>query len=315
MARSRAQQSAAKITPWPPEPYLANAWADAAAQTVDWTPYDFVAEAPLPLIEPGDTPERPDPPRLRSTEATGASAPEGDTPAPTDSTGRADDSDPASPDDKLSLRTIGIAYLAASVVLVMLIVWLVPGIIRFLTTPLEASKNAITVFHRVHGLEPETGAIEGAGATKAAEGAATQKSATVAADNQPALSPLLLEAVVGLEHESMMLRVEGIQVAFGFIAGVIFVPAGLVLFAAGVTGGFQFSGKAATTELRLVSSAPGLLLVLIGGILIALATTKDVRRDFNFRSRLGETASQEVGRGNATMNQKEDADVVPDSRR
>jgi hypothetical protein len=188
--------------------------------------------------------------------------------------------------ERLKLNVMGLTFLVTIVALIVLIIWLVPGVVGYLTTIPETSKTALE-------------AIKGVVATAGAQGA-----------GNPAVTPLSLDTLVALEYESMMLRIEGIQAALGFVSGIIFIPSGLVLFAAGIAGGFRFQGKLPSFEFRMVAAAPGLFLILIGGILIGLAVTKDVRRTFDYSNRL-DRLQQVITQGGRTPPRQEPTGTVP----
>lgn len=85
-----------------------------------------------------------------------------------------------------------------------------------------------------------------------------------------------------LEYESFVIRTQGIQIALGFIVGLLIAAFGLVLFAVGATDAFgagMSSHEGIKVNLR--STAPGLIVLLISGAIISFAVTKDVRRKFD----------------------------------
>jgi hypothetical protein len=85
---------------------------------------------------------------------------------------------------------------------------------------------------------------------------------------------------VALEYESMTIRTQGLQVAFGILAGLVFVAAGLLLFSVGAAGTLRVTGTAEATRWSLTTAAPGLAVLILGGLLISLAVGKSVHSSF-----------------------------------
>src|SRR5437870_332904 len=69
--------------------------------------------------------------------------------------------------------------------------------------------------------------------------------------------------VTTLEYESFVIRTQGVQVALGFIVGLLIGAFGLVLFAVGVSDAFTAEGTYKEAKLGLQSAAPGLVILLI----------------------------------------------------
>jgi len=83
-----------------------------------------------------------------------------------------------------------------------------------------------------------------------------------------------------LEYESYAVRTHGIQVALGFLIGLFMAGFGLLLFAIGATDDFGLSGEHKDGKLTLKSTAPGLIVIGISGLIISFAVTKDFKRSF-----------------------------------
>lgn len=96
-------------------------------------------------------------------------------------------------------------------------------------------------------------------------------------ENQKSLKASM---AVALEYESMAIRTQGLQVAFGFLAGLILLAVGLLLFAIGAFQSFGLESRFQSWTVNLSSSAPGLAVLLAGAIIIGMAVGKDVRRQF-----------------------------------
>jgi hypothetical protein len=87
--------------------------------------------------------------------------------------------------------------------------------------------------------------------------------------------------LAALEYESFAIRTQGIQIALGFLVGILLGAFGLLLFAIGATDAVELAGSARETKLNLKSTAPGLVVMLMSGAVISFAVTKDVRRKFD----------------------------------
>lgn len=87
------------------------------------------------------------------------------------------------------------------------------------------------------------------------------------------------QMTVTLEYESWTMRTMGVQIAFGFLVGLIFAGIGVLLFAAGANGALRLKGSAHWLPVSVSASAPGLAVLALGGIIIAMSVSKDVRRN------------------------------------
>lgn len=101
------------------------------------------------------------------------------------------------------------------------------------------------------------------------------------------------DMLVTLEYESMVIRTQGVQVAFGMVLGLVFVATGLLLFATNAIGPLKMRGKQGELGLSLESVAPGTAILIVGGVIISLAITKDVRRVFQASMREGQMELRE----------------------
>jgi hypothetical protein len=90
-----------------------------------------------------------------------------------------------------------------------------------------------------------------------------------------------------LEYESRTLKTMGVQIAFGFLVGLVFSAIGVLLFAAGANGTMRLSSTAKWLPLTLTATVPGLAVLLLGGIVIAISVSKDVSRDMTAEMNLG----------------------------
>jgi hypothetical protein len=78
----------------------------------------------------------------------------------------------------------------------------------------------------------------------------------------------------------MAIRSQGLQLAFGFVAGSILIAAGLLLFAIRVMGAVTAKGKSKVAELSLSNATPGLVVVIAGAIVLSIAILKPIKQDF-----------------------------------
>ncbi len=99
-------------------------------------------------------------------------------------------------------------------------------------------------------------------------------------------SEIPAQLTVTLEYESRTLKTMGVQIAFGFLVGLVFSAIGVLLFAAGANGAMQLESNAAWLPVTVSATAPGLAVLLLGGLIIALAVSKDVSRDLSAEMRL-----------------------------
>lgn len=94
-------------------------------------------------------------------------------------------------------------------------------------------------------------------------------------------SEIPAQMTVVLEYESRTMKTMGIQLAFGFLVGLVFAAFGLLLFAAGANGSIQMQGSGNWLPMTMSASAPGLAVMILGGIIICIAVSKDVGRDMS----------------------------------
>jgi hypothetical protein len=95
--------------------------------------------------------------------------------------------------------------------------------------------------------------------------------------DQPDLN---LAYVATLEYESFAIRMQGSQVALGFLVGLVLGVFGLLLFAIGATDAFEAAGSTDKASVSLKSTAPGLIVLGISGLVITFAVSKDLHRSF-----------------------------------
>ena len=94
-------------------------------------------------------------------------------------------------------------------------------------------------------------------------------------------SDLPAQLTVTLEYESRTMKTMGVQIAFGFLVGLVFSAMGLLLFAAGANGAMQLKSSAKWLPITLSATAPGLAVLILGGIIISIAVSKDVSRNMS----------------------------------
>lgn len=87
------------------------------------------------------------------------------------------------------------------------------------------------------------------------------------------------QMTITLEYESRTMKTMGVQVAFGFLAGLVFSGIGVLLFAAGANGALDLKSENKWLPITLTATAPGLAVLALGGIIIAIAVSKDVSRN------------------------------------
>lgn len=94
-------------------------------------------------------------------------------------------------------------------------------------------------------------------------------------------SDIPAQMTVTLEYESRTLKTMGVQIAFGFLVGLVFAAIGVLLFAAGANGALRLKSTANWLPITLSATTPGLAVLTLGGIIIAMAVSKDVGRDMS----------------------------------
>src|SRR5262249_6095760 len=87
--------------------------------------------------------------------------------------------------------------------------------------------------------------------------------------------------IVALEYESYAIRTQGIQVALGLLVGLFMAGFGMLLFSLGGADNFGLGGEHKEAKISVKSSAPGLVVLMISGVIISFAVAKDVRRSFD----------------------------------
>lgn len=87
--------------------------------------------------------------------------------------------------------------------------------------------------------------------------------------------------LVALQYESYAIRTQGIQIALGFLVGILMGAFGLLLFSIGATDAIDFDGTFKEAKLSLKSTAPGLVVMVVSGIIICFSVTRDVKRTFD----------------------------------
>ena len=66
-----------------------------------------------------------------------------------------------------------------------------------------------------------------------------------------------------------------------FLVGLVFSAMGLLLFAAGANGKMQLKSSAKWLPMTLSATAYGLAVLILGGIIISIAVSKDVSRNIS----------------------------------
>ncbi len=86
------------------------------------------------------------------------------------------------------------------------------------------------------------------------------------------------DVAIILEYANADIRAAGVQVAFALMAGFFFATVGILLFVAGATGQTKLSGSLGDSEWRLITGAPGIVAIVIGGVIIGLGVNKNMSR-------------------------------------
>lgn len=97
----------------------------------------------------------------------------------------------------------------------------------------------------------------------------------------PAAEPPLVTAVnasVALEYANADLRTAGAQIAFALVGGMFFAILGVLLFAAGYVGSMNVEAVSAQTTLKLATAAPGVVALVLGGVIVVFGINKNVSR-------------------------------------
>lgn len=94
------------------------------------------------------------------------------------------------------------------------------------------------------------------------------------------------QLTITLEYESRTMKTMGVQIAFGFLVGLVFAGIGVLLFAAGANGAMQLKSSAQWLPISLSATAPGLAVLVLGGVIIAIAVSKDVSRNMSAEMKL-----------------------------
>ena len=113
--------------------------------------------------------------------------------------------------------------------------------------------------------------------------------------------------VVALEYESFAIRTQGIQIALGFLVGILMAVFGLLLFAIGATAVFEGEGDVPGAKFSAKSTAPGLVVMVMSGIIIAFSVGKNIPREFEVIYNQGKNVSvttEKVGSTTPTTTEK-----------
>ena len=94
-------------------------------------------------------------------------------------------------------------------------------------------------------------------------------------------SDIPAQLTVALEYESRTMKTMGVQIAFGFLVGLVFSAMGMLLFAAGANGTMQLKSSANWLPITLSATACGLAVLILGGIIISIAVSKDVSHNMS----------------------------------
>lgn len=100
------------------------------------------------------------------------------------------------------------------------------------------------------------------------------------------------QMTIALEYDSRTMKTMGVQIAFGFLVGLILSGIGVLLFAAGANGSMQMKGNSNWLPITLSATTPGLAIMVLGGVIIALAVSKDVRRNMAAEMQMGSSFEQ-----------------------
>ena len=115
------------------------------------------------------------------------------------------------------------------------------------------------------------------------------------------------QLAVTLEYESRTMKTMGVQIAFGFLVGLVFSAIGVLLFAAGANGTMRLSSTAKWLPLTLTATVPGLAVLLLGGMIIAISVSKNVSRDMTAEMNLSGSSSQPKRMTSSATHEPEEA--------
>jgi membrane protein implicated in regulation of membrane protease activity len=135
-------------------------------------------------------------------------------------------------------------------------------------------KDADYLVERLQGLVAPP-----ADASKSAAGG--DKEVDKGSDQRPPGEPPLVTAVnasVALEYANADLRTAGAQIAFALVGGMFFAILGVLLFAAGYVGSMNLEATSAHTTLKLATAAPGVVALVLGGVIVVFGINKNVSR-------------------------------------
>ena len=160
------------------------------------------------------------------------------------------------PANAVSRRLLGYSFLGCAIVMLTLLSVFVYWVVPPLTRP------SIVLDHV---LEEYSGRL------------LREKQGDEATEQADTADRLTLDLVVTLEYASADIRLVGVQLAFGIMAGVFFALVGVLLLAAGFTGALDLTGSGAGTSVKLSTTAPGVVCILLGGLITCISVYKEIR--------------------------------------
>lgn len=159
--------------------------------------------------------------------------------------------------DRLSQKILGFSFLGATVFLLFFMVYFVFAVVTPMTQPSPFFQEITATFHE--RLKADQGGTA-AGTPSANE------------------DKLTIDLAIILEYTSADIRTASVQIAFALVSGMFLCGVGVLLFTAGITGALQLEASHAGSKFNLATAAPGLVCILMGGMIISFGVTKDTQR-------------------------------------
>ena len=86
--------------------------------------------------------------------------------------------------------------------------------------------------------------------------------------------------VIALEYNSHALKIQGLQIAYALLLGIVFVAIGMILFAMDAAGSIAMKVQTGPSVFDIKGATPGLICIVLGAILTCVAISKDVTSGF-----------------------------------
>jgi hypothetical protein len=173
-----------------------------------------------------------------------------------------------------SLVVLGWIFSLCTIVLIVCMIALCIMVVKTMTEESPVVKPLVDQF--VKGIasraaRPPTPVGNGAAAKE--KGSAN---ADVGDDDQSTV-----QLAIMLEYANADIRAGNIQVVVALGAGLFLSIIGMLLFASQIFGDIAVSGSNIDAKMRLVTSSPGIVAVMIGGLLIGCGVMKNLSRPFS----------------------------------